>query len=206
MAKVFPPHYCLVLCSLCPQNALGRSSLKQGLPGYLWAFEGPVCWLMPSCPWSPLSLASQEEQHSLQSPAMPRGLGGPSTGQQYPACVGQDDTLSRKCQVLRVDVLSPKGGRAAPRRGLCPPAGLCHIQPLVKAFICSHLHCVIFSEGARWHASRHTALFQGQLGVPQLLTEAGEDGIVIDIAGEPQTNLQTNCAVPVPSLSSTIEG
>lgn len=105
-----------------------------------------MCWLMPSCPWSPLSLASREEQRSLQSLAVPRGLGGPRTGQQYPACVGQDDTLSRKHQVLRVDVLSPKGGRAAPRRGLYPPAGLCHIQLLVKAFICSHLHCVIFSE------------------------------------------------------------
>lgn len=204
MAKVFPPHYCLVLCSLCPEDALGRSSLKVFL-GSCGYSEGPVCWLMPSHPWSPLSLASREEQHSLQSLAVPRGLGAPSTGQQYPTCVGQDDTLSRKHQVLRVDVLSPKGGRAAPRRGLYPPAGLCHIQLLIKAFICSHLHSVIFSEGAQWRASR-TALFQGQLGAPQLLTEADEDGAVIVPAGEPQTNLQTNGAVPVPPLPSMIEG
>lgn len=39
-AKVSLPHYCLVLCSLCPEDALGRSSLKQGLPGHLWAFPG----------------------------------------------------------------------------------------------------------------------------------------------------------------------
>lgn len=163
-----------------------------------------MCWLMPSCPWSPLALASWEEQHSLQSLAMPRGLGASGTGQQYPACMGQDDTLSRKHQVLRVDVLSPKGGRAAPRRGLYPPAVICHIQLLVKAFICSHLHCVIFSEGAWWCASC-TALFQRQLGAPQLLTEVGEDGIVIVITGEPQINLQTNCAVPVPLVPSTTE-
>lgn len=81
-----------------------------------------VCWLMPSSPWSPLSLASQEEQHFLQSLAVPRRLAAPSTGQRYPACMGQDETLSRKHQVLRVDVLSPKGGRAVPRRGLYPPS------------------------------------------------------------------------------------
>lgn len=73
-----------------------------------------------------------------------------------------------------------------------------------KAFICSHLHCVIFSEGARLCASQ-TALFQGQLGPPELLTEV-EDGTVIITAGEPHTNLQTNCAVPVPPLPSRIEG
>lgn len=91
-------------------------------------------------PRSPLSLASREEQHSLQSLTVLRGLAAPSTGQQYPACMGQDETLSRKRQVLRVDVLSPKGGRAAPRRGLYPPAGFCRIQLLVKllfAVICT---------------------------------------------------------------------
>lgn len=74
----------------------------------------------------------------MQSLAVPRGLAAPSTGQQYPACMGQDETLSRKRQVLRVDVLSPKGGRAAPGRGFYPPAGLCHIKLLVK-----HLFAVI---------------------------------------------------------------
>lgn len=82
-----------------------------------------MCWLMPTCPWSPLFLASWEEQHSLQSLAVPKDLAALSTRQRYPACMGQDETLSRKHQVLRVDVLSPSSGRAAPRRGFIPQQG-----------------------------------------------------------------------------------
>lgn len=107
--RVFPPYFCLMLCSFWSEDALGRSSLKQRLPVHLFGAHFP--------------LASWEEQHSLQSLSVPRGLAAPSTGQQYPVCMGQDETLSRKHQVLRVDVLSPKGGRAAPGRGLYPQQG-----------------------------------------------------------------------------------